>query len=100
MGSPSRCVTVAVAATVKSPLSSTAPMASPGANGLTSLDTAVAADVVDPEIDPIGTGMKPMASRYLPKRWIVSGAKLPSERGMAIGLVALTAAGRAPHRLV
>ena len=39
--------------------------------------------------------MKPISSRYGPKRWIVSGAKLDIESGTAIGL----APDQCAHRL-
>src|SRR3954452_13697589 len=103
MRSPSTCVTVPVAATVKSPFSRTAPMASPGWNGLTVGDAGVAPveAAVEPDVEPIGTAMKPMASRYLPKRGIVSGAKLPRERGTAIGFDSpVESAGRAAQSFV
>ncbi len=79
-------------------------MASPGWNDLAESGVDVEdVDVdpdVDPDMEPIGTAMKPMASRYLPKRWIVSGAKLASESGTAIGFVSpLAATGWAAHSL-
>src|SRR3954467_10861248 len=89
-------VTVPVAATLKSPRSRTAAMASPAAN---SFDAGVV-DVVDVDDAPLGTGMKPSGSRYLPKRPSVSGAKLDIESGTAIGRApAMADAGVAPVML-
>src|SRR4051794_41385827 len=65
---------------------STAPIGSPGWNGLASCDGVAVAEV---DAAPLGTATKFIASRYLPKRLIVSGAKLDSESGTAIGLAAL-----------
>src|SRR5258706_12643274 len=88
-------VTVPVAATLKSPRSRTAPMASPAAN---SFDAGILF-VADVDETPAGTGMKPIGSRYLPKRPSVSGAKLDIDSGTAIGLAPATAdAGEAPVR--
>src|ERR1700737_917874 len=76
---PSTKVTVPVAATLKSPLRRTAPMASPGWKSFDAVEDA-ALDV----LDPLGTATKPIASRYFEKREIVSGAKLESDNGTAI----------------
>src|SRR5436190_509721 len=78
---PSTKVTVPVAATLKSPLRRTAPMASPGWNSPSDA-TAVELDV----LEPLGTATKPIASKYFEKRVIVSGAKLDIDSGTAIGL--------------
>src|SRR6266571_3774909 len=85
---PSTNVTVPVAATLKSPLRRTAPMASPGWK---SADVAVTAP---PDVhEPLGTATKPSASRYFEKREIVSGAKLDSDSGTAIGFTPDVLAG-------
>src|SRR6266852_1295500 len=90
-------VTVPVAATLKSPRRRTAPIASPAANSL----AAGIVLVVDVDEAPLGTGMKPIGSRYLPKRPSVSGAKLDMESGTAIGLAPPSdEAGEAPARLL
>src|SRR2546430_16307236 len=90
-------VTVPVAATLKSPRSRTAPMASPAANSF----VAGVVDVVDVDDAPLGTGMNPSGSRYLPKRPSVSGAKLDIDSGSAIGFApAMEDAGVAPVMLL
>src|ERR1051326_455416 len=71
---------------VKSPLRSTAPMASPGAKVF-----LVMLEGVDADVAPLGTATKPIASRYLPKRSIVSGAKLDIDSGTAMGCAPLSA---------
>src|SRR3954468_6245504 len=71
-------------------------MASPAANSLVVV-VVLAAEVDDA---PLGTGMKPIGSRYLPKRPSVSGAKLDIDSGTAIGFAPATAdAGVAPVML-
>src|SRR5258708_36266834 len=85
---PSTNVTVPVAATLKSPLRRTALMASPGWKSVVE-----AAEVELVVLDPLGTATKPIASRYFENREIVSGAKLESERGTAIGLTPAELAG-------
>src|SRR3954447_9073118 len=73
-------------------------MASPAAN---SFDAVVLIFAVDVDAAPAGTGMKPIGSRYLPKRPSVSGAKLDIDSGTAIGLAPATEdAGVAPARLL
>src|ERR1700687_4115439 len=79
---PSMCVTVPVAATLKSPFKRTAPTASPGLNGAVSLRAALEVDV-----PPLGTAMNPRPPRIPEERGIVSGAELDIDRGTAIGLV-------------
>ncbi len=70
-----------------------APTASPGWKGVE--DVVAAAD--DVEVEPLGTATKPMASSHGAKRVIVSGAKLDSDSGTAIGLAPLIVlAGLAP----
>src|SRR3954452_15682877 len=73
-------------------------MASPAAKSFVAFVFALAVDVDDA---PLGTGMKPSGSRYLPKRPSVSGAKLDIDSGTAIGLAPATDdAGVAPARLL
>src|SRR5881394_2948570 len=73
-------------------------MASPGANCFAA-DVADDVDVVEVEVAPLGTATNPMASKYLPKRATVSGAKLAIDSGTAIGLAPLKAeASDAPAR--
>src|SRR5260370_5772034 len=91
---PSMKVTVPVAATLKSPLRRTAAIASPGWN---SLDAAEDAGAPLDALEPLGTATKPIASRYFEKRAIVSGAKLESDSGTAIGFTPeVVLAGVAP----
>src|SRR5260370_16516400 len=86
---PSTNVTVPVAATLKSPLRRTAPIASPGWNSADVVELPSASlragAVVPLVVDPLGTATKPIASRYFAKPKIVSYPKLASERGTAIG---------------
>ena len=46
--------------------------------------------------EPLGTATKPIASMYLPKRVMASGAKLDSDSGTAIGFAPLIFACGAP----
>src|SRR5437763_13013237 len=72
-------------------------MASPAANCF----DALVVELVDVEDAPLGTGMKPSGSRYLPKRPSVSGEKLDIDSGTAIGFApAMVEAGEAPVRLL
>src|SRR5213080_3799914 len=74
----------------------TAATASPGWKGVFADAVAVVDDVDD---EPLGTATKPMASSHGAKRVIVSGAKLDSDSGTAIGFAPLIVlAGLAPAR--
>src|SRR3954454_25243767 len=71
-------------------------MASPAANCF----VASVVELVEVDDAPLGTGMKPIGSRYLPKRPGVSGGKLDIDSGTAIGRApAMADAGVAPVML-
>ena len=90
------CVTVPVAATLKSPFRSTAPTASPGLND----PFPDAVDVAPLLTEPLGTATNPMASKYFEKRLMVSVEKLESDSGTAIGFTPLIVLAGAAARLL
>src|SRR2546425_12317368 len=89
------CVTVPVAATLKSPFRRTAPTASPGLN-----DAFPDAVEIAPLLtDPLGMATNPMASKNFEKRLMVSVEKLESDSGIAIGFTPLIVLAGAATRL-